>query len=396
MLPVLLLEELFHQYCRSEIDSQWVPPAAHLAEQWLLSFAKAPDPYMAALEGLSAYDPQNTEKRFYFAFSLALCEPTANTGKLFNIFVKELSQNASLIGSWVGEVMADIFPLHTVDVLKAFESIPHKRLYTLAYSCYQTYAVNVRLAAVACDNLTVFMNTLPEDPGKLHNAKFEAIAHFPIKPDSAIHQAVICSTKDERELVYFCLEALRKQLATDYRDGITYLRTEGQAKPVLQPQGWLPSPILGEHRAVYHHPSFKEALRQDPSRFIKQFFIHKDTRLDVNPANWQHVDEVCKAFMEAGIPAERIIDEGARGKVATRTTLKSALTKLGQITLENQRYYQAAYQAYLAKYDTQTIAANCINPATLLAAYKVTGNRALLQAGGDLVRDSAMASDLGL
>lgn len=395
MLPLLPLEELYRQYCQSQIDAQQIPAAAELAEQWLLSFSGAQDPYMDALHSLGAHDSQNTEKRFYFNFSLALCEPTNNTGKLFSVFVTTLNQNSSLIGSWVGEVMADIFPVYTVNVLKAFESTP-KRFYSLAYSCYQTHAVNVRLAAVACDNLQVFMNTLPDEPGKSHNARFEALAHFPIKPESTVHRAVVGCKKEERELVYFCLEALRKQLAAEYKDGITYLRPTAPSTPVMQPQGWLESPVPGTHLPIYQHPIFKEALSHDPSRFIKQFFIHRDSRLDVNPANWQHVDEVCKAFMEAGIPAERIIDEGARGKVATRTTLKSALTKLGQITLENQRYYQAAYQAYLAKYDTQTIALNCINPATLLAAYKVTGNRALLQAGGDLVRDSAIASDLGL
>jgi len=395
MLSLLPLENLYHQYCRSQIDPQQITAAAELAEQWLLSFSEAQDPYMDALHSLGAHNPQSTEKRFYFAFSLALCEPSANTGKIFSVFVKTLNQNSSLIGSWVGEVMADIFPVHTVNVLKAFESTP-KRLYSLAYSCYQTHAANVRLAAVACDSPKVFMNTLPDDPGKSHTAKFEALAHFPIKPESAVHQAVIGCKKDERDLVYFCLEALRKQLAVEYKDGITYLRPADTSKPVMQPQGWLDSPVPGTHLPIYQHPSFKEALSHDPSRFIKQFFIHRDSKLDVNPSNWHHVDEVCKAFMRAGVPAERIIDEGARGKVATRTTLKSALTKLGQITLENQRYYQEAYRAYLAKYETQEILDNCINPATLLAAYNATGNRALLQAGGGLVRDSAMASDLGL
>ncbi|AXH59574.1 hypothetical protein [Pseudomonas amygdali] len=395
MPSLLLLEDLYRQHCLSQIDAKQISEASELAEQWLLSFSRVEDPYLDALRSLGANAPQNPEKRFYFVFSLALCEPTTNTGKLFSVFSRTLNQNAQLIGKWVGDAMSDIYPVHTVNVLKAFESTLKKH-YPLAYSCYQTYAVNVRLAAVACDNLKVFMNTLPDDPGKSHIAKFEALAHFPIKPESVIHQAVVGCKKDERELVYFCLEALRKQLASDYKDGITYLRPTDPSKPVIQPQGWLESPAPGAHLPIYQHPSFKAALSHDPSRYIKQFFIHRDSRLDVSPSNWIHVDDVCKAFLRAGVPAERIIDEGTCGKVATRTTLKSALTKLGQITVENQRYYQEAYKTYLAKYSTQEILDNCINPATLLAAYNATGNRVLLQAGSGLVRDSAMATDLGL
>lgn len=395
MFFLLPLEDLYRQYCRSRIDPHQIPAVAELAEQWLLSFSTSQDPYMDALNSLGAHDPQNTEKRFYFAFSLALCEPTANTGKLFSVFIETLSQNASLIGSWVGEVMSEIFPVHYIDVLKAFEATP-KSLYSIAYSCYQTHAVNVRLAAAACDNQKVFMDTLPDDHEKSHNAKFEALAHFPIKPESAVHQAVVECKKDERDLVYFFLEALRKQLASDYKDGITYLRPEAICTPVIQPQGWLESPLQGTQIPIYKHPIFKEALSHDPSRFIKQFFIHRDSRLDVHPSNWRHVDDVFRAFMASGVSAEQIIDEGARGKVATRTTLKSALAKLSQMTPENQRFYHEAYKSYLAIYTTKDILANCMNSATLLVAYQATGNLDLLQGGNDLVRDLAMASDLGL
>ncbi|KPC17000.1 Uncharacterized protein AC499_1161 [Pseudomonas amygdali pv. lachrymans] len=61
-----------------------------------------------------------------------------------------------------------------------------------------------------------------------------------------------------------------------------------------------------------------------------------------------------------------------------------------------QRYYQVAYKAYFAQFTAEQIINACADNKAMLAAYNITGDKAFLQAGSDLMRASAMASDLGL
>lgn len=398
MFPVVQLENAFNAYLRSKLDPDEITPASELAKHWLLSFKDEPNPRQAAVEGLVQTNFQLNAKRIYFALALACCVPTADLARIFRAYGRYMRENANELASWMSEVVTEIEGTHPVDVVRAIDLIGDPRHYSLACDLYKVDLESLRIAALASDNLRVFTRTLPADPGKKLIAQMEAIAKFPTKPESVIHRELIKGNIAKENLTYFRLAALYKQLSGEFTNGIEYLRPCDSSKITL-----LPGDVLNLKKAAYGtHPSicdehgFADAVKACRDRILDLFFRPRGGMLAVNPANWERVDDIIEAFMDAGITADIIVHRAAQGSFKAPIDLKQAVTKLGLFDKENQRFYQVAYKSFLKGRDTQEVVANCINDKTLLAVYKATGNLAFIEVASDKVRESAMAVDLGL
>ena len=398
MFPITQLEDAFNDYLRSKLDPDVITPVSELASAWLLNFKGSENPSRAAIADMVQNGYQLNAKRLCFALSLVCCTPTAETGNILRIFKAYLNENATLIGSWVGEFSTDIKQTHPVDVIKAFSCLSDNRLYKLVCAIYQVDMESVRLAALANDDLKVFVNTLPTDPAKKLVAQFEALVKFPIDPESVIYKTLIQSRNDKANLAFFRLDGLRNKLSEEFSSGLSYLRPDGSAPITLLPGGVLslPSPLGAHHASFHQEPDFQASIQADANNLVELFFRHRGGMLNIHPANWERVDEITRAFLGAGISAEQIVHQAAKMNFGVRVDLQQALTRLGSFDQQNQRFYRVAYQVFLERFDTQEIVASCINDKTLLAVYQVTENREFLQAGNGRVRESAMASDLGL
>lgn len=398
MFPVVQLENAFNAYLRSKLDPDEITPASELAKHWLLSFKDAPNPRQAAVEGLVQTNFQLNTKRIYFALALACCVPTADLAGIFRAYGRYMRDNANELASWVSEVVTEIEGTHPVDVVKAIDLIGEPRHYSLACALYQVDLESVRIAALASDNLRVFTRTLPTDPGKRLIAQMEAIAKFPIKPESVIHGELIKGNIAREHLTYFRLSALYNQLSGEFTNGIEYLRPCDSSQITLFPGDVLnlEKAAYGTHPSICEEPGFADVVKACRGRILDLLFRPRGSMLVVNPANWERVDDMIKSFMDAGITADIIVHRAAQGGFRAPIDLQQALTKLGLFDKENQRFYQVAYKAFLKGRETQEVLANCINDKTLLAVYKATGNRDFIQVANGKVRDSAMASDLGL
>ncbi|RMV29976.1 hypothetical protein ALP12_200260 [Pseudomonas savastanoi pv. phaseolicola] len=73
-----------------------------------------------------------------------------------------------------------------------------------------------------------------------------------------------------------------------------------------------------------------------------------------------------------------------------------ALDKYVSMESGKQRFFATAYRVYLEGFPANEIAQACKTPEHLAAAYRLTGDKQLLQAGTDHARSLVMGQDLGL
>jgi len=397
MFPIVQLESAFNSYLRSTLDPDEITPIAELARQWLVSFSEDENPHITAIKSLHSPDRQLNIYRLCFALSLSFCLPTADLDGVVKQYDVFLRANTDLMGSWTTEVASNIEKTHPADVLKGLGNLSDSAQYELSCQIYRVDPVLVRTAALACDNLKLFTDTLPSD-GERRTIALDAIARFPIDKETLIYKAFIKSKADEIMLMRHRVGALQKQLSEEFTCGVSYLRPYNRSQICLFPGHRLnlERPSCGQLPLVCEESGFKKALEADSGRLIRIFFQPLRGNREIHPANWDHVDTIIRAFMGAGLTAERIVREGCESKVGVPIDLKTALKGHGAFDQQNERYFQVAFKAFIDEHDYQDVLRNCVDDKAFLAAYKATRNPIFIQAGDRFARESAIAIDLGL
>ncbi|MBD8089144.1 hypothetical protein IFT48_04050 [Pseudomonas fluorescens] len=401
MFPILEIESAYLDHWSPD----WAPTGTEfeqvgaLCEQWLLSFTTK-DPSVDAIGALCTRSRKDFDKRMYFAMSMALCNPSPETGLLLDRYRKFIAANGHDIGTNVS-ALSNLNEKHSpIDLMSIFRNIPAD-LYEVATKGYRIALGDLRHNAVAWDDLDVFTKSLDSLPSRGLHQSYIALSSFPIDPNSKIHQAVMTTPDAQASLLLYQLEAMRGQLTdfSSFTNGVSYERCTDDMGITLKPgKGLLLNRINIEATTAPHHrPDFAALVMKDPAGHIKQFFEPIGQRT-LSEVNQEAATGVTEAFLRAGIDPIKIITHGPCKLNAgiSPVSLHEALNKLVYLEENDLSLYHAAYKAFLGQFTASEIIEQCSTAANARSAYLVTGNKALLQEGSDQVRSLVMGADLGL
>lgn len=400
MYAIPALDDFFDNLQAGRWDGDAFPLAAESAERWLLGFASKRDPEKAALAKLSGLSPEKKDIRMILALALALCTPTHHTGPILQAFNRYISKNDAILSRKISEVAHNAQPGHKVDVLEAFRSLLDSSLHGLAGMLYRVPIENILEYAILWDDVDVIKKTLQPERDFDNLSVHRVLAKFPPRPESKVHQAFITSEQAEKDLFLYRMSAVRQQLEFEYTNGISRLWLPESERKVLMPnhRAWLddhsPSDLMAfppPHRS----DGFAQAVQQDAQRLIRETFRNEQYVPNAKPEHWPLVDDLAQAFLQAGVTPEQLVSYGPCGQ-KDLVSLHQAIDTLASMDNDKVRFNQVMYRAYLEGYEPKEIIATATSPEQLLGVYRITGDKAYLQAGNDKVRESAMGSDLGL
>jgi len=374
--------------------------AATLAEQWLLGFSTSKFPVASAKRKISGLGGGKDGEELMFALGMALCIPSDHTGAIINSFYPFLKDNTFDTARYVQQLSTRGSDEIEVDVLRAVSMVNDRRMCDLTCRLYGSTVDDVRLHAVAWDDLEAFNLTLSDhEPSARYQAAY-ALARFPAAPESKIHQHLSRLETFKLDFPYYRSGVLRSQLEGEYSSGVDFVRFEGAQRATLQPDGGDEPERAkpGQFRGFHEEPDFALQLAENMEEIVHEFFEVKREECRIKPESWCQVDEITRAFMAAGADANALIALGPcdQEELGTPPSLNEALRALGELSVDWQRFYQEMYRAYLRGFDPAEVVASCENDETLAAVYRVTGDKAYLQAGNESVRSIAISADLGL
>ncbi|WP_005742218.1 hypothetical protein [Pseudomonas amygdali] len=382
------------------VTNDWKPGASEFSyigsacEEWLISFPGS-NPWQAAARSLSGND---SAKRMYFAMAVALCNPSENTSFLISRYRRQLESDGYYISNEVMAYSKLMEPKQSLDLMGVFRKLP-KDLYVPAARGYRIDIGCLLANAVAWDDLEVFNRGIEGQSQRSRGDGFIPLSSFPVDPSTAIHRHMMMQPQAEQDFLYHRLEAIRDQITEGYTSGVLYLRCSGDECITLKPG----HPVLLDRARkadavpVHKEPSFAKFLMADPDRHIKAFFRPLNI-LSIDEVNQELVAEITQAFITAGASPVKLITLGPCGwnEDMPSVSLFEALNALENMVEHNQKFFSAAYTAYLSDFTPREILAECAKPEIARIAYRMTGNKALLQAGDDNVRAAIMGADLGL
>lgn len=396
MFPMFPVESAFIDH----VTNDWKPGASEfsyigsLCEQWLISFTGT-NPWQAAARSLTGND---SAKRMYFAMATALCNPSDNTSFLIGRFKRQLESDGYYISKEVIAYSELMEPKQPLDLMGVFRKLP-KELYTPAARGYRIDIGCLVANAVAWDDLEVFNKCIEGQSQRSRGDGFIPLSSFPVDPATEIHRHMMTQTQAEHDFLYHRLEAIRDQITSGYSGGMLYLRCSGDEHITLKPGHavLLDRPGIDDAVPAHQEPSFAQCLMADPERYIKMFFQPLSV-LSALEVDQEAMAEITQAFLKAGVSPVQLITLGPCGwfEEMTPVSLYEALNALGPMVEHNQKFFSAAYTAYLSDFTPKEILAECAKPEIARIAYQMTGNKALLQAGNDNVRAAVMGADLGL
>lgn len=382
-------------------------PAASAAEQWLLGFVGLRDPVGSAMIELGNAQLRDMEAKIRLALALAMCIPSGHTVAILSAFEKftrlpHRYEMEKLVHKLVSHCQSEC----PISVRKAYQSPMEADLLWNAGIIYGVTNDLVLTDAVAWDDLEALNTILDHHSGSPKALVFQAMARFPADPTSRIHHAFVKNDEDQKCLFHAQLVALKSQISGRFTGGFEHARPTGEEYPTLTPgrgltprnNVWLSAPEPGEVIAFHKQSGFAEGIRQDTQKAITEVFRYQGDGLDIDSANWQVVDEITQAFLDAGVPPSDLVTHARLfdQKADPLFFLDDALDKLGRMNNANRRFYTVMFKAYLEEIGSEQILARCSDANVLVAAYQVTGDKTNLQAGNEKVRDRAMGSDLGL
>ena len=374
--------------------------AAALAEQWLLGFSNNKFPVASAKRKIASLGGGKDGEELMFSLGMALCIPSDHTGAIINSFYPFLKDNTFDTANYVRQLATHADGEIEVDVLRAISLVNDRRLCDLTCKLYGSTVDDIRLHAVAWDDLEAFNLTLSDhEPSARYQAAY-ALARFPVAPETQIHRHLSFLETFKLDFPYYRSGVLRSQLEGEYSSGVDFVRFEGARRATLRPDGRddLERAKPGQFKGLHEEPGFALQLADNMEEIAHEFFEVKRDECRINPESWRHVDEITRAFMTAGADANTLIALGPCDEedLGTPPSLNEALSALGELSIDWQRFYQEMYRAYLSGFDPAEVVASCENDETLAAVYRVTGNKAYLQAGNSSVRSMAISADLGL
>jgi len=404
MFPILEIESRFEQYMSGNVDIVGLEDVARISEQWLLSFENEQNSAMAAIQNLCLQSRLGYDKRMLFAFSLALCFPSDNTGKLFSIYSTYINQELPNIQRWVTAMdmmLESDEAVIYVDVVKGLREVA-PTIIDIACGAYGINRTDLILDAIAWDDVDLLNLAIPDDEDKARHWCLSALAKFDPDPESRIHKALIDTDQDERDFFFYRTQEVRALLFDEYSGGACYARSTGDRRPTLFPDGIVDLELgsCTSQKAFYRQQDFREQLMKEPDRIIKSFFQHLN---NTGSYNDRHAAEITQAFLAAGIAPAHIVEHGPcapkmvqNGQVEEEMSLKKALSRFEEMEPTGQAFYVSLYVQYLKAYTTEQIIELCDTPERLALAYRLTGKKAFLEAGNETTRSIVMSQDLGL
>ena len=394
------IDELDQQIQKNEWNADYFAPAAVAAQNWLLCFVNNRDPASLAYGNLRKGFSDDYVGKLILPLALALSITSPHTGAIFTAYHSFIDTHDTTIGDFIKDFSRKFEPEFQVDVVRAFQSINNPELFPIAFRAYRVTIENLRYQAVAWDDIDLFKNTLFRSSKLYRPQAFSALAFFESDPHSSIHQHLVQTEDDEKELFFHRIQRLRAQLTGKFQGGIEFLRPQGPQRATLRPANYiyLDEPTADQVTPLHKTTGFAGELLRDTPLIVREFFGYQADGLSINPANWHLVDEITQAFLSAGVDPFTMIAHGpcSAHQTSRPVTPETAMERLGQMNNTNLRFYQVMYKAYLEGLGPQQVLDNCTNPKAVVAAYQMTGDKTYLQAGNDWVRDQAMGSDLGL
>ena len=400
MFPLFELESSYQDFMSGDLEPECIHDMGILCQQWLREFADDDQPERLAVQQLNngKANTDDVTHRLVFAIAASLCVSGAEAGQVIQAYEEFINKNSWLLSGWVTRLTESIHPHHPVDVLATFDALPNPDMYESARNAYGISMTDVRWDACSWDYLKVFEGTLPRTG--YEQALFRSLAFFPVDTASAIHQKFVQTQDDEKNLFHYRLQRIRTQLGTGYNNGYESTRQYGEKRATLSSEMLTSKerPSMADTIPMHKEPGFAQSLHNDLERNIEHFFENLGEKLYIAPGNWQYVDEITQAFLDAGVSAQMILCHGPwkTEDGAHYHPLDSALTHFSKLSQNNQRFYACLYKAYVAKFEPREIIQNCTSPEALAAVYRLTGDKVFLQAGNSQVRDIAMGVDLGL
>lgn len=380
-------------------DAHEFLPMAKRCEEWLMSWSTNPG------ENTEFYEPLTDREaisQIYFAAAMSLCVPSENTQILLDNHKGFFFENSVQICTWLRiahDVIKRYLPEHQVNVLTALSLIPEKSQFSLARIIYDSDSGEVLHDAMGWDRLEVFLNALPDNEGLARKTAFSVLARFPKCPGTTIHQHLVTNAEDERELFRAQISHLRYALGANYDESMSQVVANEGDYTTLLPGGASSIPYLPLRAGFELHkqPDFAEKLRMDAEHLVRDFFHRTDKALR-NPSNAVHVHEITKAFIEAGIPPVAIISWCVFKKNVTDPLvgLPLALGEYAAMGRVEQDFYAEVYRQFLKEFTPARITESCFRPETLVAAYRLTGDKSIIKSASSAVRDECFGGDLGL
>lgn len=394
MFPVFAIESAYQDHWSPD----WKPALneflqiGSLCEQWLLSYTGS-DPFNQAVDALTQQSRKGVDKRMYFAVAMALCAPSPHTAELIGRYREHILANGYDIGVNVGAISKLMDSQRPVDLMEIFRSLPREH-YQAAAKGYHIALASLKANAVAWDDLEVFKKCIKEGSAD----SFAPLASFPVDPCTRIHQFMMGFDNADQDLLYHQMSALRDQITDEYTHGTLYRRCEGEPRITLRPGDGisLERATLGGTVPVHKQPGFAERLMKNPARHTKLFF--EPLGQWKSQVNQGVADEVTQAFLDAGVPPLMIMTQGVGewDDSMPPTSLYESLRALKSMSGHDRQFYKVAYRAYLKDFSAKELIEHSEDPETVGLVYGITGDKALMQAGGEQVRSHLMGADLGL
>lgn len=400
MFPSREIESFYRSFKDGYFIRDEFRDVAALCEEWLLSFdGKEPVKQAMQVLNLQPSDYSNDD-RINVALSLALCIPSQATGTLFERYDFDIGQRSFEIGSLVTEINKCLPDNGKVDVLRAFDALPGREYYQSARQAYMCDMTDVRMDAVAHDNLKVFKNTLDGDDAVFAaKTAMGALTSFLEKPESAIHQALVHDEQGEKDYFHHQVLKLRQFYLGDYVEQTGWLRAEPGETATLQPfhDSTLKLATFDEITPAHKHPQLAQKLEVDKYRLASKFFYVTEFFLE-DVKNIEGFHEATRAFMEAGLTSRYILTHALakRAEDEPQVSLKEALARLGTLNATNQAIYAPVFQDFLGQFTEQQILDACESDETLAGVFKLTRNKAFLLGSRGSAIDQCLSSDLGL
>jgi len=364
---------------------------AKRCEDWVMSFEAVKTWHSDAETYENPHALDIAADRSLFAIAMALCIPSEKTGELFRKYQPHLWENGFAIGKWVNtiaEAMERGLPGHEIDILSVFALCKPDHASTVR-ECYNVEMPDVLLYAARADNLNAFLKMLPEDPADARDKAFPVLGQANLQVDTDLYRHFITSPIDERDLFRAKVGSIRHCAVTD--NGFNGRRTVGKgAKFSSIFPGPNPTPI-------FKHPDFAEKVRLDVDHLVRDFFYRTDFRFRY-PEHNRLAQAITKSFVDAGVPPSSIISWCVFKKPSTEplVTLSLALGEYAAMHPIEQEFYAEVYRQYLKDFTAEKIIDSCFRNETLVAAYRLTGDKAIIKSANHAVRDACFGNDLGL
>ena len=405
MFPIHEVETFYSEYKKQNTDAFCdFSSVESLVEHWLLDHSSAPTPFKSALSGLRSNGIDEAAARLSCAIAMCLCGSTPGGGEVFNIFREYIELNLRDLTNLVADMHVHLV-FHEVvpDIRMIFQGL-NPEAFKLALKVYDVEPQDIIKDAIAWDDLDLVIKASDKNEKKARFIAFNQLAGFPISPLSRVHQALVVTSDDEKDLFHEQVSNLKIDLAYNLDDTGLLARPVGARRSTLTLRGrsLLEKADAPDNRPIHQHPEFKNRLNRDLERNAHAFFRHTMAEMK-GEENGPYADEITQAFLDAGVPPAYLIANGpchpkfgqSSGSIVD-FGLSNALREFSSMGAVTKRFYSTVFRAYIKDFTCEQILEACNQPQTLAAAYRLTGDKNLLQAANDQIRTMVMGEDLGL